>query len=83
MSTPKSKNRWVDLFGSLGWPVLLGAAASVVFYALLFRGPLNIDIVRRYFASHPVAYFETGLFFVGFAALVLKLIEVIGQLATP
>ena len=36
----------------------------------------------RYFASHPVEYTATGLFFIGLMALVMKSMEVIGQFGT-
>jgi biopolymer transport protein ExbB/TolQ len=67
------------ILGNLGWPLLLGLAATSLFFALVYRGPLNTPTMHRYFASHPVTFFETGLFFVGLAALGLKLLEVASQ----
>lgn len=64
------------MLGSLGWPILLGAAATSLFYVSIYRGPLNLPVIHRYFASHPVTFAEVGMFFVGVAALVLKLAEV-------
>lgn len=67
------------LAGSVGWPLLVGGAASSLFYAALYRGPLDWPILHRYFAGHPISVSETVLFFVGLSALVLKLIEVVRQ----
>jgi biopolymer transport protein ExbB/TolQ/uncharacterized protein YukE len=69
----------IAILGNLGWPLLLGLAATSLFFALVYRGPLNTPTMHRYFASHPVTFFETGLFFVGLAALGLKLVEVTSQ----
>jgi len=79
VSQKKERNALFVILGNLGWPLLLGAAASSIFYALIFRGSLNIPLVHRYFATHPVAYVATGMFFVGLAALCLKLLNVLGQ----
>jgi biopolymer transport protein ExbB/TolQ len=35
--------------------------------------------MHRYFATHPVSFVATGMFFVGLAALCLKLLDVLGQ----
>jgi biopolymer transport protein ExbB/TolQ len=64
----------------MGWPLLLGTAITSVFYVLVFRGPLDLPAVHRYFASHPVAFVATSMFFVGIAALALKLVDVAIQL---
>ncbi len=66
----------------LGWPLITGAAASSIFYVLIFQGPLGTAAMNRYFASHPVSYFATGMFFVGLAALVMKFADVCGQYLT-
>jgi biopolymer transport protein ExbB/TolQ len=67
------------MFGSLAWPLALGLAATAGFYALIYRGPLEHPLVLRYFAGHPINMIETGLFFVGLAALVLKLFDLLNQ----
>ena len=64
---------------SLGWPLLLGAASTSLFYVLLYRGPLDLPFFHRYCAAHPVLFAEVDLFFVGAAALLLKLLEVVTQ----
>jgi biopolymer transport protein ExbB/TolQ len=38
--------------------------------------------MHRYFASHPILYFETGMFFVGMAALLLKANDLVMQTTT-
>lgn len=67
------------MFGTLGWPLILGLAACSVFYGLIFQGPLNTPVMHRYFATHPVAFAASAMFAVGLAALILKLINVISQ----
>lgn len=80
-SVSKHQNRhaFLAILAHLGWPLLLGAALCSVFYVLVYRGPLNLPAMHRYFASHPVLIIETGLFFVGLAALGLKAFEVLSQ----
>lgn len=81
MTKPKhdERNAFLAILAHLGWPLLLGAAACSVFYVLVFRGPLDLPAIHRYFAGHPVLFIETGMFFVGLAALGLKAWEVLGQ----
>ena len=79
MSKNQNRNAFLAIVAHLGWPLLLGAALCSVFYVLVYRGPLNLPSMHRYFASHPVLIIETGLFFVGLAALGLKTFEVLSQ----
>ncbi len=79
MPRKQERNSLVVILSSLGWPLLLGAAGSSLFYVLIFRGPLNVPAMHRYFATHPVSFVATGMFFVGLAALCLKLLDVLGQ----
>lgn len=79
VSKSDQRHAFLAILAHLGWPLLLGAAACSVFYVLVFRGPLNQPSMHRYFASHPVLMIETGLFFVGLAALGLKTFDVLGQ----
>jgi biopolymer transport protein ExbB/TolQ len=67
------------MFASLTWPLVLGLGATAGFYGLLYRGPLNKPLLLRYFAGHPINMIETALFFIGLAALVLKLFELLGE----
>ena len=69
------------MLSGLGWPVLLGLAACTAFYAAVFQGVFGSTLIHRYFAAHPVSFFATGMFFVGLAALILKAMNVLGQLA--
>lgn len=82
MSRPKERNAFVVIVSSLAWPFLIGGAVTAIFYALVFRGPLNLPFMHRYFAANPVLYAETYLFFVGLASLTLKLLDVLGQFVT-
>jgi biopolymer transport protein ExbB/TolQ len=68
-----------SMFASLLWPLLLGLGATAGFYGLLYRGPLHHQLMLRYFAGHPINMIETALFFIGLAALVLKLFELLGE----
>ena len=60
-------------------PFLWGALISCGFYGLVFGGVLKDEFVDRYFASHPVEYVATIMFFVGMAALAIKVFEIAGQ----
>ena len=70
------------MLGNVGWPVLIGLAASTAFYTALHRGLLGTQFFPRYCAAHPILYCEVGLFFVGVAALLLKVADLRGQLRT-
>ncbi len=63
-------------------PFLWGGAASVGFYSLIFFGAIDGPFIQRYFTAHPVEHVTTTMFFVGLAALVLKLMEILGQRRT-
>ncbi|MEK6248216.1 MAG: MotA/TolQ/ExbB proton channel family protein, partial [Planctomycetales bacterium] len=63
----------------LRWPVLWGAAATIGFYVAIRDGHINHPLVIRYFANHPVEYIATTMFFVGLAALFIKLLELLYQ----
>jgi biopolymer transport protein ExbB/TolQ len=71
----------MTMLSSLGWPILLGLAACTAFYAAVYQGIFGSTLVQRYFAAHPVSFFAAGMFFIGLAALVLKALNVVGQLA--
>src|SRR5487761_1413582 len=60
------------LRSSLVWGLLL----SVGFYAPIETGHWKDEFVLRYFAGHWVEYLETAMFFVGFAGLILKALDV-------
>ena len=60
-------------------PLLWGAIASIVFYGLVDAGVLATPLIHQYFASHPVEYVTTVLFFIGMAALGIKWFDVSGQ----
>jgi biopolymer transport protein ExbB/TolQ len=69
----------LGVLGGLGWPLLIGLALTSVFYMLILQGPLKSEVTHRYFATHPVSFFATAMFFVGLVALALKLVDVLSQ----
>ena len=79
MSRSKSRNSLVVIFSSLGWPLVVGISACSLFYAGVYRGPLDNELLRRYVAVHPVSFIATGMFFVGMAALLLRLGTILAQ----
>jgi biopolymer transport protein ExbB/TolQ len=54
-------------------PILWGAAISFGFFGLIHMGTITHPLVIRYLAGHWVEYVEVAMFFVGLAALVIKL----------
>jgi biopolymer transport protein ExbB/TolQ len=74
-----SRNSIGKMLSGLGWPLIIGLAACSMFYVLIIQGPLNTPSMHRYFATHPVAYAIVAMFFVGAAALTLKLADVVSQ----
>lgn len=82
MTRDRERNSMVAMLGSLGWPLILGLSACTLFYAAIYQGLLGSEFMHRYFATHPVAYAATGMFFVGLAALVLKLVNLVTQFAS-
>jgi len=79
VSKQRDKNFATVILGSLGRPLFWGMAAWVGFYVMVHQGVIQNELVRRYFANHPVEYVESAMFFVGLAALVLRLIDVLRQ----
>jgi biopolymer transport protein ExbB/TolQ len=75
------KSPWGSFQRLIG-PLLVGLAATWLFFALTSRGPLDHPLVHRYFAGHPINMIETALFFVGLAALALKGLELAGEFGT-
>ena len=64
------------------WPVFWGTLASIAFYATIHFGFISNELVRRYFANHPVEYIATTMFFVGLAALLIKFADLYQQPAS-
>jgi biopolymer transport protein ExbB/TolQ len=60
-------------------PLIWGVFGAAFFYGLIFGGPLDLPLVKRYFTGHPVEYMETVLFSVGLAALILKALDIAAQ----
>jgi biopolymer transport protein ExbB/TolQ len=63
-------------------PLVWGSLASLAFYAALHQGWIESQLVRRYTASHEIEYVTVILFFIGLAALVLRLMSNFGQHAS-
>ena len=57
-------------------PLMWGAALAFCFYALIHGGVITDANVVRYLAGHWVEYVETAMFCVGFAALVIKWLDI-------
>ena len=79
MNTRKQKSSLWMIMGSLGWPICIGTSLGIGFYAILLKGPLEAPLLERYFASHPVAYVATMMFFIGLAALLVRALNLAGQ----
>ena len=60
-------------------PFVWGGLASGVFYWLIHTDVLSGEFVSRYFASHSVEYAATVMFFVGMAALGVKIVDMLAQ----
>lgn len=60
-------------------PLLWGVAAAVLFYMPIHSGQWDNPFVQRYFAGHWVEYVSTTLFFVGVAAVVLRMLATQAQ----
>jgi len=57
-------------------PFVWGGLCCLAFYAFVVQSAAEGSTIERYFASHPVEYITTALFFVGVAALGIKVIEI-------
>ncbi len=64
------KRGWLD--AAIASPVLWGAALTAGFYAAIPQLPVHRELLERYCMGHPLAYFETALFFLGIAILGIK-----------
>jgi biopolymer transport protein ExbB/TolQ len=60
-------------------PFLWGAVFYSNFYALLYQGVFHSPKLYQYCAGHEIAKVEVGVFFVGLAAVLLRLCEVLAQ----
>jgi biopolymer transport protein ExbB/TolQ len=60
-------------------PLLWGIVVGAWFYALLYQGVIDSPTLWRYMAGHPVDVVEGMFFFIGMAALVLRLADIAGQ----
>ncbi len=62
-----------------GSPFVWGGLAAGVFYWLIHTDVLAGEFIKRYFASHSVEYAATTMFFVGLAALGVKVVDMLAQ----
>ena len=60
-------------------PILWGLLVTAGFYSLIFGGLIEHPLLSRYFASHPVEFVATGMFFVGLAMLAIRGLDVLAQ----
>ncbi len=60
-------------------PLVWGGAACIAFYDLLLLGGTQQPLAMRYFASHPVEFVTTALFFVGVSALAIRYVDTLLQ----
>jgi biopolymer transport protein ExbB/TolQ len=77
VSRVTSISEWL-LRQSLIW----GGLACLAFYAFYVEGSAETTVTHRYFAAHWINYSTTIIFFVGLAALVIKMLGVLVQFAT-
>lgn len=77
MSRISSISEWL-LRQSFIW----GGLACLAFYALYVNGSAETTITHRYFAAHWINYTTTALFFVGVAAMGIKMLGIFAQFAT-
>ncbi|MCA9214404.1 MAG: MotA/TolQ/ExbB proton channel family protein [Planctomycetales bacterium] len=61
----KSKNSSQSILRSIGWPIVWGVSATVVFYWCLRRGFIQSELVHRYTAGHAVEVVEVAMFLIG------------------
>ncbi|MDR2762435.1 MAG: MotA/TolQ/ExbB proton channel family protein [Planctomycetaceae bacterium] len=57
-------------------PIFWGGLVSLVFYSLIHKNVINQPLIVRYFASHPIEYYTTIMFFAGLSAMIIKFIHV-------
>lgn len=57
---------------SIGPAALIGSVACLAFYGLIYAGPLDFALIRRYCLCHPVAIATMELFLVAMVAIGFK-----------
>lgn len=77
MSRVTSFSEWL-----LRQAFIWGGLACLAFYAFVVRSAGDGSFLDRYFAGHTIAYCATALFFVGLAALGIRLLGLLMQFAT-
>lgn len=77
MSRVTSFSEWL-----LRQPLIWGGLAYLTFYAFVVHGAPEGSFQASYFAGHAVAYCATALFFVGLAALAIRVLGLVVQFAS-
>ncbi|MDR2169777.1 MAG: MotA/TolQ/ExbB proton channel family protein [Planctomycetaceae bacterium] len=57
-------------------PIFWGGLVSFFFYVAIHKGLIEHPLIVRYFASHPIEYYTTIMFFAGLAAMAIKFIHI-------
>jgi len=60
-------------------PLIWGGILCANFFALLYQGVIDSPLLERYCAGHPIEIIELTVFFIGIAALGLRLVDVVVQ----
>ncbi|HEX4416203.1 MAG TPA: MotA/TolQ/ExbB proton channel family protein [Lacipirellulaceae bacterium] len=63
-------------------PATWGAVMGINFFALLFQGAIHSALLERYCASHTIEIIVLNVFFIGLAALILRVLDIAGQFPT-
>lgn len=74
-----SKKHTASFSLSLMPPVMIGLVFTGIFYGLIFAGPLDYPLLRRYCLCHEVAVITVGLFWISATAMGMKLQTVVRQ----
>ncbi len=81
MDRVKTRGFFATVLANLGWPLGWGLLLWLGFYTLIHQGMIESKLLLRYFAGHPVEYLEAAMFFVGLAAITIKMFGILRQYA--
>ncbi len=74
-----SERRHIVAEWAVRQPLLWGVVVGSWFYALLYQSVIDSPRLWRYMAGHPVEVVEGAFFFIGMAALVIRLTDIVTQ----
>jgi biopolymer transport protein ExbB/TolQ len=63
----------------IGWSLLWGTLLTVMFYGAIRLGLITNSLAIQYTTAHPIENIEVGLFMVGFAFVIVKYFDLLGQ----